>query len=153
MANLGIKVENVLREFYDIQQDDKIKGLYAVRRLGDSSGDILWYFFNSNNATYHNPKKSSTSNVVIRDINQNNSAYLDRLKAAFKKANEQDKKIFWLVLVYGDGIGLSPDGYEWLASIEPKVSFDTITASLTMRTFPIGKSLEGFWKPCCKRVE
>lgn len=153
MANLGIKVENVLKKFYDIQQDNEIKGLYAVRMLGDSSGEILWYFFNSNNATYHNPKKSSTSNVVIRDINQNNSAYLDRLKAAFKKANEQDKKIFWLVLVYGDGIGLSPDGYEWLASIEPKVSFDTITASLTMRTFPIDKSLEGFWKPCCKRVE
>lgn len=153
MANLGIKVETVLSKFYDVQQDENIKGLYAVRPILEPDGEIMWYFFNSNNATYHRPKKSTTSNVVIRDINQSNSAYIDRLKAAYEKAKKEDRKIFWLVLVYGEGIGLSPDGYDWMASVELRVGLDDITASLTMRKYPIGKNLEGYWSPCCKRVD
>ena len=50
----------------------------------------MWYFFSSNNATFH----SSGNDCVIRDINQSNSGYLERLKAAFEKAKVKDKKIF-----------------------------------------------------------
>lgn len=149
MANLGIKVETVISKFYDVKQDDNIKGLYEVRKKGDSDGEIIWYFFSSNNATYH----SSGSDCVIRDINQSNSGYLERLKEAFEKAKRKDKKIFWLVLVFGDGIGLAPDGYDWLASIELRVNLDDITASLSMRKYPVGKGRSGYIEPCCIRVE
>lgn len=149
MANLGIKVETVISKFYDVRQDDNIKGLYEVRKKGDSNGDTIWYFFSSNNATYH----SSGNDCVIRDINQSNSGYLERIKEAFKKAKRKDKKIFWLVLVFGDGIGLSPDGYDWLASIELRVNLDDITASLSMRKYPVGKGHSGYIEPCCIRVE
>ena len=90
MANLGIKVENVLAKFYDVQQDDEIKGLYEVRPILEPDGDVMWYFFNSNNATYH----SSGNDCVVRDINQSNSGYIERLRAAFDKAKQEDKKIF-----------------------------------------------------------
>lgn len=149
MANLGIKVETVISKFYDVRQDDNIKGLYEVRKKGDSDGEIIWYFFSSNNATYH----SSGKDCVIRDINQSNSGYLERLKEAFEKAKRKDKKIFWLVLVFGDGIGLAPDGYDWLASIELRVNLDDITASLSMRKYPVGKGRSGYIEPCCIRVE
>lgn len=149
MANLGIKVETVISKFYDVKQDDNIKGLYEVRKKGDSDGEIIWYFFSSNNATYH----SSGNDCVIRDINQSNSGYLERLKEAFEKAKRKDKKIFWLVLVFGDGIGLAPDGYDWLASIELRVNLDDITASLSMRKYPVGKGRSGYIEPCCIRVE
>lgn len=149
MANLGIKVENVLAKFYDVQQDDEIKGLYEVRPILEPDGDVMWYFFNSNNATYH----SSGNDCVVRDINQSNSGYIERLRAAFDKAKQEDKKIFWLVLVFGDGIGLSPSGYDWLASIELRVSLEDITASLSMRKYPVGKGREGYFPPCCKRVD
>ena len=49
MANLGIKVKTVLSKFYDVQQDENIKGLYAVRPILEPDGEIMWYFFNSNN--------------------------------------------------------------------------------------------------------
>lgn len=149
MANLGIKVETVISKFYDARQDDNIKGLYEVRKKGDSDGEIIWYFFSSNNATYH----SSGNDCVIRDINQSNSGYLERLKEAFEKAKRKNKKIFWLVLVFGDGIGLAPDGYDWLASIELRVDLDDITASLSMRKYPVGKGRSGYIEPCCIRVE
>lgn len=149
MANLGIKVETVISKFYDVRQDDNIKGLYEVRKKGDSDGEIIWYFFSSNNATYH----SSGNDCVIRDINQSNSGYLERLKEAFEKAKRKDKKIFWLVLVFGDGIGLAPNGYDWLASIELRVNLDDITASLSMRKYPVGKGRSGYIEPCCIRVE
>lgn len=149
MANLGIKVENVLSKFYDVQQDERIKGLYEVRAKENSDGDIKWYFFSSNNATYH----SSGNDCVVRDINQSNSGYIERLKAAFEKAKRKDKKIFWLVLVFGDGIGLAPDGYDWLASIELRVSLKDITASLSMRKYPVGKGRIGYFEPCCIRVD
>lgn len=149
MANLGIKVETVLSKFYDVRQDDSIKGLYEVRKKNNSNGDIMWYFFSSNNATYH----SSGNDCVIRDINQSNSGYLGRLKAAFEKAKRKDKKIFWLVLVFGDGIGLAPDGYDWLASVELRVSLDDITASLSMRKYPVGKERSGYFEPCCIRID
>lgn len=149
MANLGIKVETVISKFYDVRQDDNIKGLYEVRKKGDSDGEIIWYFFSSNNATYH----SSGNDCVIRDINQSNSGYLERLKEAFEKAKRKNKKIFWLVLVFGDGIGLAPDGYDWLASIELRVNLDDITASLSMRKYPVGKGRSGYIEPCCIRVE
>ena len=149
MANLGIKVETVISRFYDVRQDDNIKGLYEVRKKGDSDGEIIWYFFSSNNATYH----SSGNDCVIRDINQSNSGYLERLKEAFEKAKRKNKKIFWLVLVFGDGIGLAPDGYDWLASIELRVNLDDITASLSMRKYPVGKGRSGYIEPCCIRVE
>ena len=149
MANYGIKVETVLGKFYDVRQDETIKGLYEVRKKENPEEDIMWYFFSSNNATYH----SSGNDCVVRDINQSNSGYLKRLKAAFEKAKRQDKKIFWLVLVFGDGIGLAPDGYDWLASIELRVSLDDITASLSMRKYPVGKGKEGYFEPCCVRVD
>lgn len=145
MANLNIKVENVLKRFYDIKSDSEIKGLYEVRHLnaGDED-DIMWYYFSSNNATYH----SSGKDCVIRDINQSNSAYLERLKSAFEKAKNKNRKIFWLVMVYGDEIGLSPNNYDWMASIELLVNLDSITASLSMRKYP-QKDTE----PCCIRCE
>ncbi len=149
MANLGLKVADVVKKFYDVQEVDSIKGMYEVRNLGDGEGDLLWYIFSSNNATYH----SSGNDCVIRDINQSNSKYIDRLKAAFEKAKNEDKKIFWLVLVYGEGIGLVPADLEWMASIELKVDLDSITASLSMRTYPIGKGKSGAWEPCCKRAD
>lgn len=149
MANLGIKVETVLRKFYDVQQDESIRGLYEVREKEKADGAVMWYFFSSNNATYH----SSGNDCVVRDINQSNSAYIDRLKAAFEKAKSKNKKIFWLVLVYGDGIGLAPDGYDWLASIELRVSLNDITASLSMRKYPVGKGRSGYFEPCCVRVD
>ncbi len=149
MANLGIKVETVLRRFYEVRQDEEIRGLYEVREKEEPDGEMLWYFFSSNNATYH----SSANDCVIRDINQSNSGYLDRLKSAFEKARERDKKIFWLVLVFGEGIGLAPGGYDWLASVELLVSLDDITASLAMRKYPVGKGREGYFGPCCVRVE
>lgn len=149
MANLGIKVETVLSKFYFVQPDETIKGLYEVREKGNPEGDIMWYFFSSNNATFH----SSGNDCVIRDINQSNSGYLGRLKAAFEKAKSKDKKIFWLVLVFGDGIGLAPDGYDWIASIELRVSLDDITASLSMRKYPVGKGKDGYFGPCCIRID
>ena len=149
MANLGIKVETVLSKFYFVQPDETIKGLYEVRQKENPEGDIMWYFFSSNNATFH----SSGNDCVIRDINQSNSGYLERLKAAFEKAKSKDKKIFWLVLVFGDGIGLSPDGYDWIASIELRVSLDDITASLSMRKYPVGKGKDGYFEPCCIRID
>ena len=149
MANYGIKVETVLGKFYDVRQDETIKGLYEVRKKENPEEDIMWYFFSSNNATYH----SSGNDCVVRDINQSNSGYLKRLKAAFEKAKRQDKKIFWLVLVFGDGIDLAPDGYDWLASIELRVSLDDITASFSMRKYPVGKGKEGYFEPCCVRVD
>ena len=149
MANLGIKVETVLSKFYFVQPDETIKGLYEVREKENPEGDIMWYFFSSNNATFH----SSGNDCVIRDINQSNSGYLERLKAAFEKAKSKDKKIFWLVLVFGDGIGLAPDGYDWIASIELRVSLDDITASLSMRKYPVGKGKDGCFGPCCIRID
>lgn len=149
MANLGIKVETILSKFYDVRQDDSIKGLYEVRDKERPDRGIIWYFFSSNNATYH----SSGNDCVVRDINQSNSGYIERLKAAFEKAKKQDRKIFWLVLVYGDGIGLAPDGYDWLASIELRVNLDDITASLSMRKYPVGKGIKGYFEPCCIRVD
>ena len=149
MANLGIKVETVLSKFYLVQPDETIKGLYEVREKENPEGDIMWYFFSSNNATFH----SSGNDCVIRDINQSNSGYLERLKAAFEKAKSKDKKIFWLVLVFGDGIGLAPDGYDWIASIELRVSLDDITASLSMRKYPVGKGKDGCFGPCCIRID
>ena len=162
MANLNIKVTDVLERFYDIKEDKKIKGLYEVRNK-DNPTDLLWYFFSSNNATYHAPKpkvgrdgeekKAVKPNMVIRDINQSNSAYYDRLVASYKKASHENKKIFWLVLVYGEGDGLLPEDREWMASIELLVGVENITASLSMRIFPIGKSKEGAWEPKRIRVE
>lgn len=150
MANLNIKVEDVLKRFYDIEPDSEIKGLYEVRPLNaNDEDDIMWYFFSSNNATYH----SSGNDCVIRDINQSNSRYLERLKSAFEKAKNKNKKIFWLVLVYGDGIGLAPNGYDWLASVELLVNLDSITASLSMRKYPQGKEMEKYLEPCCIRYE
>lgn len=149
MANLGVKVEKILKKFYDVQQDEEIRGLYAIRRMDEPDSELLWYVFNSNNATYHEPG----NDCVIRDINQSNSAYIDRLKAAFEKAKREEKKIFWLVLVFGDGIGLEPTGYDWLASIELKVDLDSITASLRMKKYPIGGDGINAWKPCRIRVE
>ena len=149
MANLGIKVETVMNRFYDVQQDANIKGLYEVREKGSPEGQIMWYFFSSNNATYH----SSGNDCVVRDINQSNSGYIERLKAAFEKAKSKDKKIFWLVLVFGEGIGLAPDGYDWLASIELRVNLDNITASLSMRKYPVGKGKKGYFEPCCIRID
>lgn len=149
MANYGVKVETVLSKFYSVQQDKVVKGLYEVRKKDDPEGDIIWYFFSSNNATYH----SSGNDCVVRDINQSNSGYLERLKAAFEKAKKQDKKIFWLVLVFGNGIGLDPNGYDWIASIELRVSLDDITASLSMRKYPVGKGRDGYFAPCCIRVD
>lgn len=110
MANYGVKVETVLSKFYSVQQDKVVKGLYEVRKKDDPEGDIIWYFFSSNNATYH----SSGNDCVVRDINQSNSGYLERLKAAFEKAKKQDKKYFgwyWylemaLDLILMDTIGL-----------------------------------------------
>ena len=50
------------------------------------------------------------------------------------------------MLVFGDGIGLAPDGYDWIASIELRVSLDDITASLSMRKYPVGKGKRWiFW--------
>lgn len=57
------------------------------------------------------------------------------------------------MLVFGDGIGLAPDGYDWLASIELRVNLDDITASLSMRKYPVGKGRSGYIEPCCIRVE
>lgn len=102
MANLGIKVETVLSKFYLVQPDETIKGLYEVREKENPEGDIMWYFFSSNNATFH----SSGNDCVIRDINQSNSGYLERLKAAFEKAKSKDKKIFWLA---GFLLGIIPN--------------------------------------------
>ena len=149
MANYGIKVENVLSKFYSVKQDEAIKGLYEVREKEKPDGDIMWYFFSSNNATFH----SSGNDCVVRDINQSNSGYLGRLKAAFEKAKGKDKKIFWLVLVFGEGIGLAPDGYDWIASIELRVSLNDITASLSMRKYPVGKGKNGYFEPCCIRMD
>lgn len=149
MANLGVKVTHFLEKFYNIKEDINIKGLYEIREKDEPNGDLLWYVFSSNNATYH----SSGKDCVIRDINQSNSAYFDRLKGAFEKANEENKKIFWLVLVYGDGIGLSPTGYDWIASVELKVSLDSITASLNMKYYPVGKGYNGYFEPCYKRID
>lgn len=149
MADYGVNVKNVLGKFYDVRQDKIIKGLYEVRKKENPEEDIMWYFFSSNNATYN----SSGKYCIVRDINQSNSGYLKRLKAAFEKAKRQDKKIFWLVLVFGDGIGLAPDGYDWLASIELRVSLDDITASLSMKKYPVGKGKEGYFEPCCVRVD
>lgn len=149
MANYGIKVENVLSKFYSVKQDEAIKGLYEVREKEKPDGDIMWYFFSGNNATFH----SSGNDCVVRDINQSNSGYLGRLKAAFEKAKGKDKKIFWLVLVFGEGIGLAPDGYDWIASIELRVSLNDITASLSMRKYPVGKGKNGYFEPCCIRVD
>lgn len=117
MANLGIKVEDVLKKFFNVNEDANIKGLYEIRNLNEPTSDLLYYVFNSNNATYH----SSGKDCVIRDINQSNSRYIDRLIAAYDKATKFGIKIFWLVLVFGEGIGLAPDGYDWLASIELKL--------------------------------
>ncbi len=146
MANLNIRVSNVIGKFYDVKENTDIRGLYEVRDKNDS---VLWYFFSSNNATYH----SSGNDCVVRDIAQSNSSYIDRLKAAFEKAKNENKKIFWLVMVFGEGIGLNPTDYEWMASIEMKVDFDHMTKSLSMRTYPIGKNKKGEWRPCLKRVE
>lgn len=149
MANLGLKVADVISKFYDVREDENIRGMYEVRKKDEPNGDLLWYFFSSNNATYH----SSGNDCVIRDINQSNSRYIERLIAAFEKAKNKEKKIFWLVLVYGEGIGLVPQEMEWMASVETKVDFNSITASLRMTKYPIGKGLEGGWKPCCVRVD
>ena len=149
MANLGLKVADVIKKFYDVKEVNTIRGMYEVRELGDSTGDILWYFFSSNNATYH----KSANDCIIRDINQSNSKYIDRLKAAYEKAKSENMKIFWLVLVYGEAIGLIPSDLEWMASIELKVNLDSITASLSMRRYPVGKTMANAWVPCCKRVD
>ena len=45
MANYGIKVETVLGKFYDVRQDETIKGLYEVRKKENPEEDIMWYFF------------------------------------------------------------------------------------------------------------
>lgn len=150
MANYNVKVEDVLKRVYNIKPDTEIKGLYEVRPLnaGDVA-DIMWYYFSSNNATYH----SSGDDCVIRDINQSNSGYLERLKSAFQKAKNKNKKIFWLVLVFGDGIDLPPKGYDWLASVELLVSLDSITSSLSMRKYPQGKGRDNYLEPCCIRYE
>ena len=55
--------------------------------------------------------------------------------------------------MFGDGIDLAPDGYDWLASIELRVSLDDITASLSMRKYPVGKGKRGYFEPCCVRVD
>ena len=149
MANYNIKVEDILKKFYDIQTDKDIKGLYEVRKLGDTSGKLLWYFFSSNNATYH----SSANDCIIRDINQTNSGYIGRLKEAFEKAKKENKKIFWLVLVFGEGIGLPPADYDWIASVELMVSIENITASLRMKRFPVGKGRAGYIPPCYIRID
>ncbi|MBY6915759.1 AAA family ATPase [Clostridium botulinum] len=51
-------------------------------------------------------------------------------------------------MVFGDGIGLQPKGYDWMASIELLVNLDSITASLSMRKYPKKNT-----KPCCVRCE
>lgn len=149
MANLNLKVSSVIERFYDVKEDVDIKGLYEVRPLGNSTAEVLWYFFSSNNATYN--KKSDS--VVIRDINQCNSSYIDRLIAAYDKAKKYNKKIFWLVFVYGSGIGLEPVDMEWIASVEVLVDLKDLTSSLSMRDFPRGISVPGAWAPCCRRVD
>lgn len=149
MANLGIKVADVISKFYEVREDDEVRGLYEVRKKDKPDSELLWYFFSSNNSTYH----SSGNDCVIRDINQSNSGYIERLKAGFEKAKSKYKKFFWLVLVFGDGIGLAPADYEWIASVELLVGLDDITASLSMRTYPIGKGRPGEWKPGCIRVD
>ena len=57
------------------------------------------------------------------------------------------------MLVFGEGIGLAPDGYDWIASIELRVSLNDITASLSMRKYPVGKGKNGYFEPCCIRVD
>ena len=42
MANLNIKVEDVLKKFYDVKADSEIKGLYEVRNINDSEKEYLW---------------------------------------------------------------------------------------------------------------
>lgn len=162
MANLNIKVTDVLSKFYNVTEDESIKGLYEIRDK-EKPDALLWYVFSSNNATYHATKpkigkngqelKAAKPTMAIRDINQSNSGYIDRLIKAYKKASKENKKIFWLVLVYGEGNGLNAEDREWMASVELLTDVESITASLTMRTFPIGKNLEGAWEPKCVRVE
>lgn len=150
MANYNVKVEDVLKKFYSIKSDSDIKGLFEVRNVGSADDEeLIWYFFASNNATYN----SNGDGCFIRDINQSNSGYIDRLKNAFEKAKKKNKKIFWLVMVFGDGIGLDPKGYDWLASVELLVSVDSITASLSMRKYPTGEGKDNYLKPCCIRYE
>lgn len=150
MANLNIKVEDVLKRFYKVKADSEVKGLYEVRNLSDEDNEeFRWYYFSSNNATYN----SNGKGCFIRDINQTNSGYIERLKSAFEKAKERNKKIFWLVMVFGDGIGLEPKGYDWMASIELLVSLDSLTASLSMRKYPEGIQQENYLEPCCIRYE
>ena len=63
MANLGIKVEDVLKKFYEVQPDGRIKGLYAIREKGQPEGKLLWYVFGSNNATYQIGRASCRERV------------------------------------------------------------------------------------------
>lgn len=149
MANYKVSVTDVLSNFYNIKPDDEVRGLYEVRDSETPDGEILWYYFTSNNATYH----SSGYDCVIRDINQANSGYIDRLKRAFEKAKESRIKIFWLVLVFGDGINLPYNGYNWMASVELLVDLDSITGSLSMRNYPQGQGREGYLEPCYIRMK
>ncbi len=152
MANKNIKVSAIISKFYDVKEDRDIRGLYAVRPFGKPESEIMWYFFSSNNATYN----SYNDIVVIRDIDQDNSGYIDRLISAFKLAKTKNKKIFWLVCVYGDGIGLKSDTNDdisWIASIEVLVKLEELPGSLTLRDFPRGGSGADAWAPCCKRCD
>lgn len=150
MANIGVKVEHVLKKFYDVKADSEIEGLYEVRKIGDSNNEeFMWYYFSSNNATYN----SNGKGCLIRDIDQTNSGYIERLKNAFEKAKNNNKKIFWLVMVFGEGIGLEAKGYDWMASIELLVNLDSLTASLSMRKYPGGPENENYMEPCCIRYE
>lgn len=149
MANLGIKVEDVLKNFYDIKSDSEIKELYEVRPLNAAKDDVMWYYFSSNNATYN-----IKSNVCfIRDINQKNSSYIKKLQSAFEKAKNNNKKIFWLVMIFGEGINLEANGYDWMASVELLVNLDSIPGSFSIRKYPQGKGMDNYLEPCCIRYE
>jgi hypothetical protein len=35
-------VSDVLKEFYDVQADENIKGLYEIRKKNNPEGELLW---------------------------------------------------------------------------------------------------------------
>ena len=84
MANYGIKVETVLGKFYDVRQDETIKGLYEVRKKENPEEDIMWYFFSSNNATYH-----SSGNDCVGSFLGCKDGHLDSIASIKPAAQER----------------------------------------------------------------
>lgn len=160
MANYNVSVNEIFENFYSVKPVRGIKGMFAVRKKDDENGNILWYFFTSNNASYND----NAGMCMLRDIDQANSRYRDRLVAAYEKAEKDDKKIFWLALIFGVGIGLDPEikdpvtekrteCLKWMVSIEPRVSVNSITGSLNLRKFPGGEGTEYYVEPCYYRED